>query len=227
MALLNQVSAVASMNLRSIPQRAWSSLATVIAVALVTGVLLGFLALANGFKSTMTGTGSDDVAIFIRKGAGGELNSVLSNEQLQLVAEGPGIARDAAGKPIVSGELYVIVDGRRRSSGAKGNLPFRGVGPMAEGTRSNVKITKGRMFTPGLAEIVVGKGIVSEFEGFDLDSTVKLGGQDWKVVGVIAIGSTIGGQIGAKVGRRLDPRWLRALIVVVGTTALVRLLLNS
>jgi len=50
---------------------------------------------------------------------------------------------------------------------------------------------------------------------------------DWKVVGVIAIGSTIGGQIGAKVGRRLDPRWLRALIVVVGTTALVRLLLNS
>jgi len=50
---------------------------------------------------------------------------------------------------------------------------------------------------------------------------------DWKVVGVIAIGSTIGGQIGAKVGRRLDPRWLRALIVVVGTTALVRLLLNG
>ena len=50
---------------------------------------------------------------------------------------------------------------------------------------------------------------------------------DWKVVGVIAIGSTIGGQIGAKVGRRLDPRWLRALIVVVGMTALVRLLING
>jgi uncharacterized membrane protein YfcA len=47
---------------------------------------------------------------------------------------------------------------------------------------------------------------------------------DWKVVGTIAIGSTIGGQIGAKYGRRLDPRALRALIVVVGLTALVRLL---
>jgi len=47
---------------------------------------------------------------------------------------------------------------------------------------------------------------------------------DWAVVGVIAVGSTIGGQIGAKVGRKLDPRILRTIIVVVGLTALVRLL---
>ncbi|MEQ1702252.1 MAG: sulfite exporter TauE/SafE family protein [Ilumatobacteraceae bacterium] len=47
---------------------------------------------------------------------------------------------------------------------------------------------------------------------------------DWKVVGCIAVGSTIGGQIGAKYGRKLDPRALRALIVVVGVTALIRLL---
>lgn len=49
---------------------------------------------------------------------------------------------------------------------------------------------------------------------------------DWKVVGCIAVGSTIGGQVGATFGRKLDPRALRALIVVVGTTALVRLLLK-
>lgn len=47
---------------------------------------------------------------------------------------------------------------------------------------------------------------------------------DWKVVGVIAVGSTVGAQIGAKYGRKLDPRVLRGLIVVVGLTALVRLL---
>jgi uncharacterized membrane protein YfcA len=40
---------------------------------------------------------------------------------------------------------------------------------------------------------------------------------------VIAVGSTIGGQIGATFGRRLDPRALRALIVCVGSIALVRL----
>jgi uncharacterized membrane protein YfcA len=47
---------------------------------------------------------------------------------------------------------------------------------------------------------------------------------DWKVAGLIAAGSTIGGQIGAGVGRRLDPRALRGLIVAVGVVAMVRLL---
>lgn len=47
---------------------------------------------------------------------------------------------------------------------------------------------------------------------------------DWKVVGMIAAGSVVGGQIGATVGRRLDRRVLRGVIVAVGVTALVRLL---
>lgn len=46
---------------------------------------------------------------------------------------------------------------------------------------------------------------------------------DWGVVALIAAGSTIGGQFGAGVGRRLDPRLLRAVIVTVGVAALVRL----
>ena len=46
---------------------------------------------------------------------------------------------------------------------------------------------------------------------------------DWKVVGVIAVGSTIGAQMGARYGRRLNPKALRGLIVVVGLSALIRL----
>ncbi|MFE9727665.1 sulfite exporter TauE/SafE family protein [Streptomyces sp. NPDC005794] len=49
---------------------------------------------------------------------------------------------------------------------------------------------------------------------------------DWTAVVLIAVGSAIGGQIGAKVGRRLSPRFLRTLIVVVGTAAIVQLLLR-
>jgi uncharacterized membrane protein YfcA len=47
---------------------------------------------------------------------------------------------------------------------------------------------------------------------------------DWAVVACIAAGSVVGGQIGATVGRRLDPRALRAVIVLVGLSALIRLL---
>ncbi|WP_280421445.1 sulfite exporter TauE/SafE family protein [Nocardia carnea] len=46
---------------------------------------------------------------------------------------------------------------------------------------------------------------------------------DWRVVALIAAGSIIGGQLGARVGRRLSPNVLRAVIVVVGTIAVIRL----
>jgi uncharacterized membrane protein YfcA len=46
----------------------------------------------------------------------------------------------------------------------------------------------------------------------------------WDAAGLIAGGSLIGGVIGARAGRRLSPTALRALIVVVGIVAIVRLL---
>jgi uncharacterized membrane protein YfcA len=45
----------------------------------------------------------------------------------------------------------------------------------------------------------------------------------WAPVGLIAAGSTLGGAFGARVGRRLPPVVLRAVIVVVGVVAIVRL----
>jgi uncharacterized protein len=47
---------------------------------------------------------------------------------------------------------------------------------------------------------------------------------DWGAAGLIAVGSIIGGQLGARIGRRLPPWGLRVLIVCVGTVALVKLL---
>jgi hypothetical protein len=46
----------------------------------------------------------------------------------------------------------------------------------------------------------------------------------WPAVLLIAAGSSIGGVIGARVGRRLNPTVLRALILVVGVIAIVKLL---
>jgi uncharacterized protein len=50
---------------------------------------------------------------------------------------------------------------------------------------------------------------------------------NWAVAGLIAVGSVIGGQIGATVGRRL-PAWaLRAFIVVVGVAAITQFLVSA
>jgi hypothetical protein len=48
---------------------------------------------------------------------------------------------------------------------------------------------------------------------------------DWWVVLFIAVGSFLGGLFGARIGRRIAPAALRGLIVVIGTVAVVKLVL--
>jgi hypothetical protein len=48
---------------------------------------------------------------------------------------------------------------------------------------------------------------------------------DWGAAGLIAAGAILGGQLGARIGRKLPPWGLRVLIVCVGVVALVKLLL--
>ncbi len=46
---------------------------------------------------------------------------------------------------------------------------------------------------------------------------------DWTVVALIAAGSLAGGFVGARVGRRLSPAGLRALIVIIGIVAIAKM----
>lgn len=47
---------------------------------------------------------------------------------------------------------------------------------------------------------------------------------NWSVAALIAVGSLAGGYVGARVGRRLSPVWLRGLIVVVGILAIAKMM---
>ena len=188
--MLAQILSVISMNIRSIPQRLWMSVATVLAVAVVVAVLLAFLAMGNGFRTTLQGSGSDELAVLLRSGSQAELNSVLTREQVNLIAESPGIARDEKG-PLVSAELYLIVDGMKKNTQTEANLPFRGIDERGLELRKNVRLIQGRMFESGKNEIVVGEAALREFSGFELGKSVKLGTAQWEVVGVFTAGGSI------------------------------------
>src|SRR5262252_6683100 len=190
-AYLLQIAAVTLINVKSIPQRFWLSLSTVVAIGLVVTVLLAFLAMAYGFQRTLAGTGATDVAIVLRGGSQAEVNSTVSRDQVRLIEDGPGIARGADRKPLVSAELYLVVDGVKRTTHTKANVPLRGMGPQGPAIRKAISLVAGRMFAPGSNEIVVGKGLIGEFEGFEPDSTVKFGTSTWTVVGVFAAGGSV------------------------------------
>tara|TARA_A100000171_G_scaffold49769_1_gene59546 strand:+ start:1318 stop:2493 length:1176 start_codon:yes stop_codon:yes gene_type:complete len=189
--MISQILAVTSINLRSIPQRWGMSLATILSIALVVGVLLGFLAMANGFRATVSGTGSEQIAVLLRSGAQAELNSGFGRDTVRLIETAPGVARDADGNAILSAELYVITDATKRSTGNDASLSLRGVDEMAPRLRENFQIVQGRMFAEGSNEIVVGEGVIREFSGFDLNSTIRMGPNEWRIVGIFSTGGSV------------------------------------
>ncbi|WP_188152001.1 ABC transporter permease [Teredinibacter waterburyi] len=187
-----QIVAVVAMNIRSLPQRIWMSIATLVAVGIVVAVLLAFLALSNGFEKTLNTSGSDKIAVMLRAGSQGEMSSVLLRDQLNIMELAPGISRDANG-PVVSAELYVIVDGTKRSTNTPVNLPLRGLELSGVELRENFSIVEGRMFEPGRNELVVGEAVQTEFSGFELNKKVRLGQSEWTVVGVFSAGGSVFG----------------------------------
>jgi putative ABC transport system permease protein len=56
--------------------------------------------------------------------------------------------------------------------------------------RTFVKITQGRMFNPGLNELIVGKNASTTYSGLTVGNTLKFSGSSWQVVGVFDAGGS-------------------------------------
>ena len=183
MSWFNQIISVTILNLRSIGQRLAASLVAVIGVAAVVGVFAGVLSMASGFEKTMVAAGSVDTAVMLRAGSTGELSSGISNPQVQIVANAPGVLKDGD-SPVISAELYVIVDVTKKSTNDSANVPLRGVQPGAFGVRDKISLIEGRHFETGKNELIAGRGAVGMFEGLEVGSTVPFGVTEWTVVGI-------------------------------------------
>ncbi|MDQ0471148.1 ABC transporter permease [Labrys wisconsinensis] len=188
--LFGQSLALGRANLSTLGRRPWMSLAMVVSIALVVAVLLGFLAMAGGFRRALEGAGSDDVAIGLGPGATTELASRIEPAQLHLIEEAPGLLHGADGRALVSAELTVPVDAVRRSTGRPATVSLRGVGALGLAVRPGLAIVEGRAPAPGAAEILVGRRIAADYAGFEPGGIVAFGSSRWQVVGVFEAGGS-------------------------------------
>jgi putative ABC transport system permease protein len=176
--------AVTLLNLTSISRRMGSSLVIVIGIAGVVAVLISILAMAQGFLETMSHTGRPDRAIVLRGGSQAELSSTLTRDQTLAIADGPGVKIDAEGHAIQSADVVAIISLPLRASGTDANVTLRGVGPQAYELRPELKLIEGRLYQPGLREVIVGKGALDQFSGLSLGSHIAFRDSDWTVVGI-------------------------------------------
>ncbi|KAB2966212.1 MAG: ABC transporter permease [Thermoanaerobaculia bacterium] len=186
-----QIGAVTSTAVRTIPARRGAALATVFGIAGVVAVFVAVLSIGEGFRKALRTAGSPDNAIVMRAGSDSEMMSILLRDAVEIVAQAPGVARGPAlpgGPPVAlsSGELFVVVDVPKRSTGTAANVPLRGVQPAAFATRRDLRVTSGRVFEWGKNEILVGEGAQKQFAGLDVGSRLRWGQNEWTVVGTFA-----------------------------------------
>ena len=180
---LRQTIAVMALSLRTIPGRLGSSAVAIVGIAGVVVVFVSVLSIAAGFSAAMEGSGSAGRAIVLRSGADTEMTSGLDGPDADVVKQAPGIRGNGA-TPMVSAEVYVILDLPKRSTGLAANVPMRGIEPAGMSARSEVSIVQGRMFQFGTNEVIVGRGANGQFASTSVGETIVSGQNRWQVVGM-------------------------------------------
>jgi len=176
-------------NLRSVKARWTSAIVAVLGIAGTVGVFVAMLSLARGFKATLVSSGSEDNAIIMRAGATSEMTGGVTTDSVKIVQDAPGIARSANG-PLVTPEVVLVAPIPLISTGTDANVQVRGVSKNVLQIRRQIKMVQGRMFTPGLTEIVVGKNANISYAGLTLGNTISLGSVRWLIVGVFDAGGS-------------------------------------
>jgi putative ABC transport system permease protein len=185
-----QTLAMTRIGLVTVPQRIGATSVVVIGIAGVVGVLVALLAMAQGFQATLRNAGNVETAIVLRAGANAELSSGLDRAATTLIAQAPGVRHDEYDLPVASAEVVVVSNVPKRSTGTDANVEVRGVGAQVWKLRPEVHIVNGRRFEPGLRELIVGQGALTQFRGLETGSTIQLNGQSWTVTGVFASGDS-------------------------------------
>jgi len=183
-----QLAAVAALNFSNMNERIWPSLVAVFGIACVVGVLLSMLSVTRGLSQAVDAASNPIRAIVVAKGNNNELGANIPREAAAFVITAPGVQKDVDGKPIASAEHLGAVPVKRKSDQLPVRMLVRGIGEKGLVVRPEVKLVSGRMFTPGLHELIVGASAQAQFVGMDVGNKVILPDGEWLIVGAFESG---------------------------------------
>jgi len=170
-------------NIGNLKARRVSTLMTILGIGVVIAVMISMMALKNGVHSAVVSSGSKDNLMVMREGAAAELSSWVSKDAFRIIRSLPGIAKEG-NAPLISPELVIIFKIPKKDDPKGSNVLVRGVTPMAFTMRPYVKVIDGRMFRPGVNEVIVARRIRDRFVNTAIGDSFKFGAQSYNVVGI-------------------------------------------
>ncbi len=171
---------------RNLLVRRLTTLLTAGGMGLVIFVFATVLMLADGFEHTLITSGSPENAVFIRRSAETEVQSIIERKDAAILESFPQVAVDKDQRELAAREVVVLITLPKREGGSSSNVQVRGVthGLSLE-LRSQVKIVAGREFIAGSSEILIGRNIAKKFRIAGLGGTINFGGRTWIVAGIM------------------------------------------
>ena len=195
MTTLKQFVALLQMNLSGLRYRVGTVLVTVIGTTCVVGVLISMLSMGTGARAMVMKNARDDRAWIFSHGAQGNWDSNLPKNTVPIIADMPGIKKDADGKALAYASVMDVVEGRKRIDNSRANFGLIGVGEEFAAVHQEFHLTAGHMFRPGVRELIAGKSRHEIFKNFDIGDHVRLRGNDWTVVGHFDAGGLFDGSL--------------------------------
>jgi putative ABC transport system permease protein len=190
-----------SYNVRNVRNRWQVSVLAVIGIGLVVTVFVALMAMRTGFERALRSTGIEGNAMVVQRGSASELTSWVSLAHRNKIVVDPRVATGADGRPLASPEIVVVGAMPRRSDGILTNVTIRGVTPRSFAVRGGIEMKQGRLFTPGLYEVIVGERIAQRISGLDVGATIPIQRHEWTVVGTF---TSRGGAFESEVWGDLD-----------------------
>ena len=175
-----------SYNVRNVRTRWQVSVLAVIGIGLVVTVFVALMAMRTGFERALRSTGLEGNAMVVQRGSASELTSWVPLAHRNKIVVDPRVATGKDGRPLASPEIIVVGAMPRRSDGILTNVTIRGVTPRSFEVRGGIEIRQGRLFTPGLYEVIVGERIAQRISGLDIGATIPIQRHDWTIVGTFA-----------------------------------------
>ena len=177
-------------NFRNVFVRWRATVATVLGIALVVAVYTLVQSLAVGLEKSSANTGDPRNIMIVRKGSTAESSSQVTREQFRLLPYLPQIAKDDAGRPLISPDVVVLVTLPRRENRGEANVMVRGVAQKGIELRPQVHLVGGRWFAPGKREVVVSRRLSERFDHFEPGGQFATGGKLLTVVGLFDGGNS-------------------------------------
>jgi len=192
MDFLRQLGMLLHMNLLGVPRRLGLVCTIAIGVTCAVGVLVSMLAMSVGARRAAMGNVRPDRASVLSFDAGSPHGSYIPKDLAALIAALPGIRRNSRGQPIAVPEVEVYVQARRKDSGNAVGFPMIGAGAGLTDYAPELRLTSGRMFHPGLRELIASNDCARRYQNFSVGNKRLVAGGEWLVAGNFDLGRTTG-----------------------------------